>query len=529
MALTLSNQQKQLFDRSLQIIEKVEELFVSSQSLFPDFTPDIPGIKQQLTNPFSIFICGEFNAGKSSLLNQLGGNSIAAVGILPTTQNVESYNPEGLGGLRFIDSPGTNSIVEQHQEITENYLKQADIILFVSSVERPLSKSEQDFLTLVDRTWSRKIIVAINKIDLISPEQTEEVLNYISDGLKKIFNDLPPIFTISANKGIGMDNLKGYLLAFLEEEEKIKLKLQGPQNSLLVYLEQLEQKNQGIQSKLEKEKLILDRTLRRIQDRLEEYKMLFGIFQGNIDELFRILLQAIAKVIDQKISFVNAAKKRITNEEDSLEDKLVKAIDEAQLDDNLKNIFQEATSTFITYRGRILREATEDLEMAIEVGEDNFIVPSLDTSKVNTQEIAENIKLAADKGLNSSGRLGVVAAVTGFGGLTVFNTPSLDASAFVLSVLFGLLSVNALPRQRQRVKEQLEANFNQVKQNYVNALWKSLAMELNDCLKKFIDSIQPKQQELENQIKISQSLTEQISTIKVEINAILQELEQIKC
>ncbi len=525
MPLTLSSEQKQLFDRSLQVIDKVEALFTEAENLFPDFTPDVAGIKQQLTNPFSIFICGEFNAGKSSLLNQLGDNSIAPVGILPTTQDIESYNPEGLGGLRFIDSPGTNSIIEQHQEITENYLKQADIILFVSSVERPLSKSEQDFLTLVDRTWSRKVIVAINKIDLINPEQLEEVSNYISQGLKDIFPDLPPLFTISSQTGQGMDELKDFLLAFLEEGEKIKLKLQGPQNSLLVYLEQLEQKSQNIKTKLEKEKAVLDRTLRRIQDRLEEYKILFGIFQGNINELFRVLLQAVSKVIDQKISFTSAAKKRVTNEEDSLEEKLTKAIEEAQLDDNLKSIFEEATATFLTYRGRIIREATEDLEMAIEIGQDNFVIPALDSSQVNTKEISENIKLAADKGLNSCGRLGVVAAVTGFGGLTVFNTVSLDASAFVLSVLFGLLSVNAMPRQRKRVKQQLEANFNELKQNYVNTLWKSLAMELNDCLKKFIDSVQPKQQELESKIKISESLTEKIATLKAEINNILTELQ----
>ena len=65
MPLNLSTEQKQLFERNLQIIEKVEGLFVEAQILFPEFAPDVAGIKQQLTNPFSIFICGEFNAGKS--------------------------------------------------------------------------------------------------------------------------------------------------------------------------------------------------------------------------------------------------------------------------------------------------------------------------------------------------------------------------------------------------------------------------------------------------------------------------------
>ena len=54
MPLTLSTEQQQLLERSLKNIEQVEGLFVEAQVLFSDFQPDISGLKQQLTNPFSI-------------------------------------------------------------------------------------------------------------------------------------------------------------------------------------------------------------------------------------------------------------------------------------------------------------------------------------------------------------------------------------------------------------------------------------------------------------------------------------------
>lgn len=76
MPLTLSGEQQQLFDHSLETIQKVETLFVEAKVLFPDFHPNVEVLKQQLANPFSIFICGEFNAGKSSLLNQLNSRSL---------------------------------------------------------------------------------------------------------------------------------------------------------------------------------------------------------------------------------------------------------------------------------------------------------------------------------------------------------------------------------------------------------------------------------------------------------------------
>ncbi len=225
MPLTLSDQQQQIFDRSLNTIQKVESLFVEAKTLFPEFSPDLTLLKQQLANPFSIFICGEFNAGKSSLLNHLGEREIASVGFLPTTKKIESYHPEGLGGLVFIDSPGTNSIIEQHQELTENYLQQADIILFVTSVERPLSKSEQDFLTLVDRTWARKIIVTINKVDLVNAEDIKQIIDYIREGLSNILAEMPSVFAISSKSGQGMTELKNFFISIFSRRRKSQIKV----------------------------------------------------------------------------------------------------------------------------------------------------------------------------------------------------------------------------------------------------------------------------------------------------------------
>ena len=527
MSLTLSTNQQQLFDQSLTNIEQVEGLLVEAQFLFPELKQDISGLKQQLTNPFSIFICGEFNAGKSSLLNCLGGNTNAPTGIVPTTKEIEAYDPGDLGGLLFIDSPGTNSIIEQHQNITESYLKQADIILFVTSIERPLTKSEQDFLLLVDGTWARKVIVAINKIDLATEEEVQQVKTFVTEGLQEIFSEMPPVFAISSRRGTGMDELKNFLLAFLAETEKIKLKLEGPQNSLLVYLERLEEKNSEVKSQLEAEKVLLDRTINRIQERLQEYKLIFAIFQRNIDDLFRNLIQATNKIVNNKLSFFNVAKKRLTNEDDRIEELVISAIKEVQLDQNLQEIFKDATNTFMQYRDRLIREATEDVATAIDIDKDSFNIPTLDIEKVDAEKLAQAIRTAANKGLNNCGKLGIASAVSSFGGFAIFNTVSLDASAFVLSVLLGLLSVNALPKERDKVKEQIAISFRELQQEYTDTLWKSLATELNECLKQFLAEVEPRKQELEKQLEASNSLTEKITESKTNIKELLEQLQQL--
>lgn len=527
MPLTLSGEQQQLFDRSLTTIDKVEGLFVEAKVLFPEFNPDTQILKQQLASPFSIFICGEFNAGKSSLLNQLNNKNIANVGFLPTTQEIESYQPEGFGGLVFIDSPGTNSIIEQHQELTENYLQQADIILFVTSVERPLSKSEQDFLTLVDQTWARKIIVAINKIDLVKEEEAKQIRNYVSEGLGKILAEKPPVFNISAQTGAGIGDLKSFLLAFLAEGEKVKLKLKGPQQSLLVYLEQLEKQNQAIQSKLASEKVIFDRTSRRIEERLEEYNLLFGIFRDNIDDLFDKLIQETDKLIDDSTGFLTVLKRRITKEDDLLAERLAKTLKDIQLDKNLEAIFKEATSTFLKYRDRIVREAKEDLSTAITISEGSLAIPPIDTEKLEVDDFASKIKYAAEEGLDSFWRLGITAAATGFGGQLLFNAASADATAFLIAGLFGLMSFNALPRQRKKVKAELEQTYRNLQENYTQTLKNALATELNKCLQQFADVIRPKQEELTQKIATSESLEREMTTIKTEIAQLTKEVEQV--
>ncbi|MEM9509353.1 MAG: dynamin family protein [Cyanobacteria bacterium P01_E01_bin.35] len=527
MPLTLSGEQQQLFDHSLETIQKVETLFVEAQVLFPDFTPNIDALKQQLANPFSIFICGEFNAGKSSLLNQLNNQQIASVGFLPTTQQINSYNPEGFGGLAFIDSPGTNSIIEQHQELTENYLQQADIILFVTSVERPLSKSEQDFLTLVDQTWARKIIVAINKTDLVEETEAKQIREYVSEGLTKILAEMPPVFNISAKTGVGIEELKSFLLAFLAEGEKVKLKLRGPQNSLLVYLEQLAKQNESIKAKLESDKVIFDRTSRRIEERLEEYNLLFGIFRDNIEDLFTKLTQETEELIDNNTGLLTVLKRRITKEEDFLEAKLAKTIKEIQLDKNLESIFQEAISTFLKYRERIVREAKEDLSTTVTVAESALALPPIDTEKLKSDEFALKIKAAAEEGLESFWKLGITAAATGFGGQLLFNTFSADATAFFIAGLFGLMSFDALPRRRRKVKAELEQTYQNLQDNYTNTLKDALAAELNKCLQQFADVIRPKQEELASKIAASETISENVATITAEIQKITEEVEQL--
>ena len=110
-----------------------------------------------LEDLFTIVIVGEFNAGKSSLINTLFGVKLRTEGPIPVDDRIsvlrygeeasqrvisdyvlEQFYPiDFLRNITLVDTPGTNSIVQRHQEITEDYIPRADLVLFVTSIDRP--------------------------------------------------------------------------------------------------------------------------------------------------------------------------------------------------------------------------------------------------------------------------------------------------------------------------------------------------------------------------------------------------------
>lgn len=84
-----------------------------------------------------ISLYGVYNAGKSTLLNALTGESMAPMGSAPTTYSVNQYN---WGGWVIYDTPGIDAPVE-HQTVTEEHLKKSECVLFVISTNGTTEES----------------------------------------------------------------------------------------------------------------------------------------------------------------------------------------------------------------------------------------------------------------------------------------------------------------------------------------------------------------------------------------------------
>lgn len=116
-----------------------------------------------VTDKLHIVFVGQYSSGKSSLIKMLTKNDGIEVGAGITTQN---YTPYEWNGLEIIDTPGIQTgIREDHDAITEEAIKKADLIIFVITNELFNPTILRYFNKLAyDMGKAKQMILVVNKM-----------------------------------------------------------------------------------------------------------------------------------------------------------------------------------------------------------------------------------------------------------------------------------------------------------------------------------------------------------------------------
>jgi small GTP-binding protein len=193
---------------------------------------------EQLDELFLLVVVGEFNSGKSAFINALAGQRLMEEGVTPTTAQV---TPVRIDDINIVDTPGTNAIIREHEQITSEFVPRADLVLFVTSADRPFTETERLFLERI-RDWGKKLVVVINKIDILAGEkEAGEVRSYVADNARRLLGVTPEVFPVSARAAFraksgepelwassGFEPLERYIKSTLDQAARTQLKLMNP-------------------------------------------------------------------------------------------------------------------------------------------------------------------------------------------------------------------------------------------------------------------------------------------------------------
>lgn len=155
-----------------------------------------------------VAIIGKTNVGKSTLINCLANEKIAITTSKPQTTRTEIkaiINREN-SQIIFIDTPGIhkpkNKLGKFMIETAINSIQEADIVLFIVDAKQHEINEENRLLLDKLKEKKRKVILVINKIDLVKKESLlKEIENYRKE------YEFSAVILLSALKGEGKEEL----------------------------------------------------------------------------------------------------------------------------------------------------------------------------------------------------------------------------------------------------------------------------------------------------------------------------------
>lgn len=515
----------------------------------------VRNVLAQLEELFLLVVVGEFNAGKSAVINALLGDRYLTEGVVPTTselffiRHMDAVERPGIDAgmavlrlpvpwlqeVNLVDTPGTNAIIRQHQEITEHFVPRSDLVLFVTSADRPFSESEHLFLQRI-RDWGKKIVIVVNKIELLtSEEERQQVLEFVARNAWELLGVAPAIFPVSArlaleakqavtDKGSSQQEgahlltnrswqrsqfgaLEQYILDALDAAERVRLQLSNPIGIASALIAKYQQVVGQRQKLLQGDFQALD----AIDEQLEAYQNdMRRDFQYQNDRVQNVLFEMIERGdrffdenlrITRVVELVNSERLRGEFERRVL----------ADTSREIEHHVHELIDWLIDRDYRQWQAVMEFIDRRSSQHTDHMIGQVRGEFEFNRQNLlnsvgrsaqdvvasydreAEALKLAQDVQRAILQTAAVEAGAIGLGAILVviLNTTFLDVTGILSASALAALGLYVLPYRRQKVKAQLRARIGDLRQRLDSAISRQFETELAASVQRIREAIAP--------------------------------------
>lgn len=499
----------------------------------------------QLDELFLLVVVGEFNAGKSALVNALLGEKVLPEGATPTTSRVtlvkwgekaaEQVVDENfsiylyplplLKELNIVDTPGTNAVIRYHERLTDEFVPRSDLVLFTTSADHPLTESERQFLERI-LSWGKKVVFALNKADIIEDEAAlQEVRSFVLKHATKVLGDAPEFFPVSARlaqralsdpevdqrqrlrAASGLEALEQYITSTLDDTTRLRLKFNNPLGVADNIITQVSKSTQT-----QTEDITEDlKTAASLEATITDYEReLQNELQPRLAELENILNRLEQRGLDFFDTTI-----RLTRIQDLMRGDKVRADFEQrvladvpqQIEDQVQRLIDwlvqkdlqewQRVMTYVQRRRalhteHIVGEGIEPREMRRRELIDTMgktvqrIVDTYDRDR-EASELAAHVETAvAQTALLEVGAVGLGALVT-----AAVLSSSLDITGILAAGTLAIVGLFVIPYKRKQAKDSFKEKMINLRENLLNTLNTQFTRESQSAVTRLKEGITP--------------------------------------
>jgi small GTP-binding protein len=529
----------------------------------------------QLDDLFLLVVVGEFNSGKSAVINALLGQKLLKEGVTPTTfqinilrfgqemgQKVVEQSHEIrllpvdlLSEVSIVDTPGTNAIIRYHEELTRHFVPRADLVLFITSVDRPFTESESRFMGEI-RDWGKKVVIVINKIDLLQDdEELTQVETFVQENAQALLGVTPEIFPVSARMALKaktgqpelweksrFGGLEDYIKTTLDKTSHIKLKFQNPlgvsEHLVNKTIEAAQQQQEILAEDLallrnvdQQQSVYQEDKQKEFQLRMAEVENIFFEMEQRGDEFFEERFR-IARVFDLfkkerlqedfEREVVADVPEQVEQKVDELIDWLVESdlrqwkavtgyLADRQREHKDRIVGEGFNANFMIDRSRLLDAIGREAERVINTYDKDY----------ETEKIALDAQNAVATSLALEiGAVGLGTLIT-----ALASTMAADVTGIITASLIAVLGFFVIPASRRKAKRDLHDRLAELRTNLVDTLSREFAKELDRSMERIEEAIAPYSRFVRAETAQTEAILSTLQAKQMEIADLRTEIE----
>ncbi|MCB8967123.1 MAG: dynamin family protein [Ardenticatenaceae bacterium] len=537
----LNAEQEELLKRTRDILGQLRDVLADTAAPPTDRTALAESIRQ-LDELFLLVLAGEFNSGKSSFINALIGQPLLTEGVTPTTSQIyllkygdkaaqkpvekgvwEQTAPiDILKQLVIVDTPGTNAILREHEALTAEFIPRSDLVLFITSADRPFTESERNFLAQI-RDWGKKIILVVNKVDILASDaEREQVIAFVTNSARNLIGDVQAVFAVSAKlakeakagnprvwPSSGFESLEQFIYDTLDDDGRFRLKLLNPLGvGHKLVKKQLDQVETDLDSLQEDRQLLHD-----IEGQMNYYSDdMQRNFKARLSEIDNLLYEMEARGNDFFDEMIRIARIpdliRAKNVEKSFEAEVVADTPqqiERRVSELVDWMVEQDLRQWTAVADHLAKRKDEHKHRIVGEGGPREGTLAYDRQRLvdsigaatrravatyDKEQEAEQIAEAARNAVVSTGLAGVGVGV-GVAIAIAAHVVWIDVTGILAGVAAATLGLLILPARRRKAKQELAEKLAELRDKLMSSLGEQFDREMRRGTQRIEDTISP--------------------------------------